>query len=179
MEDMPPLMERKPPCSKQLGVEGVLYYTPPKDEILDTNKWLKFTIQAPLSEDTDEKEGEEQREVRIRIWPNPKDQKFQANCRTSNHEQELFGKMKQTSTFVLLTKRYLDGLCLQVETEDEHSRWNKDKNTECRAYEVSFEGNGDDTERAVAVAFAFVSYIGFSLLFLQLWFCLLKTGRFM
>ena len=87
--------------------------------------------------------------------------------------------MKQISTFVLSTRHYSYGVCMQVEIEDDHRRWNKDPSTECKQYEISFKGNGDDTERAVAVAFAFVSYVGFSVLFLQLWFCLLKTGRFL
>ena len=154
-------------------LRGVLYFVPPEAEVLEKHKWLKFTINTPLSEG----------EVRMRIWPNPrtesKEQEFQENCRTSDHEQELFGKMNQTTTFVLSTKQYLEGACLQVEIEDEHRRWSKVKETMCEDYDVTFEGNGDDAEMNVAVAFVFVAFIGFSLAFLQLWFCLLKTGRFM
>ena len=167
-------------CILQNRVEGVLYHTPPDEEVLDNHKWLKFTIRTAQPEDTDGNGDEEEHsEVRLRIWPNPKDPELQGNCKTSDHEQELFGKMKQISTFVLSTRHYSYGVCMQVEIEDEHRRWNKDTSTRCNQYVVSFEGNGDDTERAVAVAFAFVSYVGFSVLFLQLWFCLLKTGKFL
>jgi len=173
-------MEGDSRCSLQNDVKGVLYHTPPSNKVLETHKWLKFTIRTVQPEPTDgNRDEEEQSEVRLRIWPNPKDPELKENCETSDHEQELFGKMKQISTFVLSTRDYLDGVCMQVEIEDEHRRWNKDPSTECKQYVVSFKGNGDDTERAVAVAFAFVSYVGFSILFLQLWFCLLKTGRFM
>ena len=70
---------------------------------------------------------------------------------------------------------------MQVEKEEDkkNGRWEKEKETRCDDFEVIFEGNGDKKEKAVAVAFSFVVFIGFSLLFLQLWYCLLKTGRFM
>ena len=87
--------------------------------------------------------------------------------------------MKQISTFVLSTKDYEEGVCLEVEIQGEHRRWKKVPETDYNKYEVMFEGNGDDTERAVAVAFVLVSYIAFALLFLQIWFCVLKTGQFM
>ena len=163
--------------------KGVLYFSPPGEEIREKHNWLKFTIRKPPSEDTPETHVDEGKsKLRIRIWPNPQDRKSKtekADCRTSDHDQELFGKINQTSTFVLSTRQYLDGVCLQVEKEDDHRRWKKVSGTDCETYDVTFEGNGDDTERGVAVAFVLVTYIAFSVAFLQLWFCLLKTGRFM
>ena len=165
-------------CHKEDGAEGVLYYKQPAEEVLENHKYLKLTIRTPpKSEDT---EGKEDEEVRIRIWPNP--EKEGEDCKTNNHEQELFGNMKQISTFVLSTEGingYQNGVCLHVEIKDAHGRWNKTSKTNCNAYNVTFEGNGDDTERNVAVASAIGFYIAFSLLFLQIWHCILKTGRFM
>ena len=199
-------MEDDPRCrqhGQSFGIlpKGVLYFAPPGEEVLENHKWLKFTVRKPLSEDSldmpdthqkhtrdhipeslaETDRNGEQSEVRIRIWPNPRPENgnIKANCKTNDHEQELFGKMNQTTTFVLSTKQYLEGVCLQVEIEDEHRRWSKVKETMCEDYDVTFEGNGDDAEMNVAVAFVFVTFIGFSLAFLQLWFCLLKTGRFM
>ena len=177
-------------CHKEDGAEGVLYYKQPAEEVLENHKYLKLTIRRPLksentegNEDTERNEdtgGNEDEEVRIRIWPNP--QKEGEDCKTNNHEQELFGNMKQISTFVLSTEGingYQNGVCLHVEIKDAHGRWNKTSKTDCNAYNVTFEGNGDDTERNVAVASAIGFYIAFSLLFLQIWHCILKTGRFM
>ena len=191
-------MEGSPHCIPQPGNvnKGILYFSPPGEEVLENHRWLKFTIRKPLIEDlpdtdqkqtrhmpeTDGNEVKDKSEVRIRIWPNPKpkDGKGPENCETHDHEQELFGKMNQISTFVLSTKEYGGyGVCMQVEIEDEHRRWKKVKRTDCDTYDVVFEGNGEDRERSVAVAFALLTYIVFSLAFLQLWFCLLKTGRFM
>ena len=170
-------------CRQQGRNFGVLYFFPPGEEIREKHNWLKFTIRKPPSEDTPETHVDEGKsKLRIRIWPNPQDRKSKtekADCRTSDHDQELFGKINQTSTFVLSTRQYLDGVCLQVEKEDDHRRWKKVSGTVCETYDVTFEGNGDDTERGVAVAFVLVTYIAFSVAFLQLWFCLLKTGRFM
>ena len=165
-------------CHKADGAEGVLYCKQPEEGALENHKYLKLTIRRPLnSEDT---EGKEDEEVRIRIWPNP--EKEGEDCKTNNHEQELFGNMKQISTFVLSTEGingYQNGVCLHVEIKDAHGRWKKTSRTDCKAYKVKFEGNGDDTERNVAVASAIGFYIAFSLLFLQIWHCILKTGRFM
>ena len=167
-------------CHEEDRAKGVLYYKQHEEEVLENHKYLKLTIRTPLkSEDT---EGKEDEEVRIRIWPNP--EKEGEDCKTNNHEQELFGNMKQISTFVLSTEGingYQNGVCLQVEIKDAHGRWKKTSKTDSKAYvsEVKFEGNGDDTERNVAVASTLGSYIAFSLLFLQIWYCMLKTGRFM
>ena len=183
-------VEGKSVCHEEDGAEGVLYYKQPEEGVLENHKYLKLTIRRPLksentegNEDTErneDTEGNEDEEVRIRIWPNP--QKEGEDCKTNNHEQELFGNMKQISTFVLSTEGingYQNGVCLHVEIKDAHGRWNKTSKTDCNAYEVTFEGNGDDTERNVAVASAIGFYIAFSLLFLQIWHCILKTGRFM
>ena len=159
-----------------------LYFPPPTDDVLENHEWLKLTIES--SKESNDRDIEE-REIRIRIWPNPRkemsnrDQRdFSVNCKTPDHEKELFGRMKDVSTFVVPSKNFAFGLCLQVERE-EHGRWIKEKKTKCEDFHVTFEGNGDDKERATAIAFTIVGYLGFSLGFLQLWYCLLRTDRFL
>ena len=162
-----------------------LYFPPPTEDVLDNHDWLKLSIES--REDSDG-EDTEKREIRIRIWPNPltiqkevsnRGQKdFSVFCTTPDHEKELFGRMKIVSTFVVPSENFAFGLCLQVELE-EHGRWVKEKKTKCEDFHVTFEGNGDDKERATAIAFTIVGYLGFSLGFLQLWYCLLRTDRFL
>ena len=166
--------------SKDLG-KG-LYFPPPTEDVLDNHEWLKLTIES--SEESNDRDKEE-REIRIRIWPNPREEMsnrdrrdFSVFCATPDHEKELFGRMKTVSTFVVPSENFAFGLCLQVELE-EHGRWVKEKKTKCDDFHVTFEGNGDDKERATAIAFTIVGYVGFSLGFLQLWYCLLRTDRFL
>ena len=137
--------QNNPACLEQGGMKGVLYYFPPDKEVLKMHEWLKFRIgRLDTHEtdtrhnipDTDKNEEEGQSEVRIRIWANPESKNQEANCKTSNHGLELFGKMKENSTFVLSTGDYKDGVCLQVEVEDEHNRWAKVTGTRCEELEV-------------------------------------------
>ena len=112
------------------------------------HEWLKFTIgKVDTHEtdtrhhnipDTDGNEEEGQSEFRIRIWANPKkkNQEQGANCKTSEHKLELFGKIKGNSTFVLSTSDYKYGVCLQVEVEEEYNRWSKVTGTRCEELEV-------------------------------------------
>ena len=145
------------------GPKGIFHFPHPGDE--QTDEWLKFTVYRK----------ESTKEVRVRIWP-----KSKAVCSRDVHKKELYGTMKQNITFVLLASNYSEGVCMvEQEVAEKNGRWETNADKRSNDFEVIFEGNGDKKEKAVAVAFSFVVFIGFSLLFLQLWYCLLKTGRFM